>query len=509
MKEKTPRFNEMRNRIQLNDQKKMIDYDSFNLTSFDMHELDSFYEDSENPYVNTEKIAKRRRFNILNSTHELNETRDENDYIIDDQMLKDMQHSKKFINSLKRQDILYDNVMNQTKSILKDNKNENKVESLEAKLATARKTSRNNYLEQLRCSDFKKLRKTQNDQIKGLDENFHEHVIDLKEKVNIASIKMSDLCDHNREFESENEQLMYAVSLLKERTRKQQFRLIDQEKRLKIFKETEPIFANLIEKFNFKDAHEVVSKLEDLENAYRKSYSDLLEVTGNYNRLLKQYEDLENSFSRKNNRELLDITKKWEQSQEAKLELETSFQNQKFVIDRTFHEKNNSKKMFAGLIDKWNKWKNLSDLWTPQLAERYPELDKPDCNDPLLILDGILLLLSNATSTKAGNVVRDFSRTCNIIWAKYLNDYSTIRGKPLNILKKFVEKYNEQSRIITEHVYQTSMKENRLKELKKENEKLRRKVKIIERKKDVKKSSHKRLDLNKIPRKPAVTFANS
>eukprot|EP00792_Barthelona_sp_PAP020_P002777 TRINITY_DN1436_c0_g1_i1.p1 TRINITY_DN1436_c0_g1~~TRINITY_DN1436_c0_g1_i1.p1 ORF type:complete len:523 (+),score=136.53 TRINITY_DN1436_c0_g1_i1:61-1629(+) len=513
MSESVSNLSSIENHFQNNSKRKMIDFDSLKFNSFNLNDVDNLFEGMNTPAIVVSKTAKKR---VLNENYDLSSTKNNRKiktHVVNDQMLREIEASNGYVDLLINQDRLFEDILTKTELGSKNEKkksNTNKLnQSIQTKLSNTHKTSQNKMFNHLRTNDFEKLRKIQSEKLENLNENYRSELRSLKESINGASVKMSDLADSNREFESEKEQLLYTKSLLKEKLRRQHLRLVDQERRLRIFEQTKPIFSKLKEKFNFKDPKEVITRLEDLESSHRESYSKLLEITAKYNKLQKEYSDLKSDFDIQNHREILDMTRKWQENEELKQDLERNVQNQRLVIDRFKDEQSKSRDMYFGLIDRWSQWKDKIEQWSDSSITTTNNINKLDLSDPLMVLDSLNLMINSASPTKAGILVREFSGTCNMLWSRFLRDHPSIRGKPIKILQIFIQKFDEQSKMVSKRIEELSLKENALKELQEENDKLNGILKMYEEKENEKKSLYDNRNTDtfgNISNKPSATF---
>jgi len=166
-------------------------------------------------------------------------------------------------------------------------------------LDESKNRARDNYLTHVQQQRIEDITIQSQIQQENLVTKYNHKIEDILQEKSALEHQNKVLTHKISKLEEEIQSLRYTVDLLRNKVEKTTNREIENQTKLKVFQQFEPLFAVLQKTFNFDSPQQVVKRMEMLENAQAESYTQLLEAQEQKNQSEKMIEKLKKDFDLK------------------------------------------------------------------------------------------------------------------------------------------------------------------------------------------------------------------
>eukprot|EP00761_Pharyngomonas_kirbyi_P002054 gb/GECH01002058.1/.p1 GENE.gb/GECH01002058.1/~~gb/GECH01002058.1/.p1 ORF type:complete len:625 (+),score=200.81 gb/GECH01002058.1/:1-1875(+) len=353
-------------------------------------------------------------------------------------------------------------------------------------LDESKNKARQNYLEHIksnRIEDVKMESQKEKEQLVAQYKHQIDKLMDEKSKLQFEAESSQKKVTECRE---ESKSLRYTIELLQQKLEKMTEREIENQKKLRVFSNMEPLFDKISEQFNFQHPREVLERLENLEKEQAENYSKLLEAQEMKNDYERKLERVEKENETKRRQELTDLQHSLTKTEKQRRDLQKQLEDAQMESKRLEEFQQKYLTLDAAVLDLWYRWvKEIEDM-----DEKTHVEETVTSIEAIGQMDN---LLTQFTPTKAGEGFRVLSGLSNRFWRKWFKDIPSIKSKPDEIFLRvgqLVEAREKDMELLRQQVETLERDKKMYKgELERANINLRAKEAFIKKKED---SSKKR-----------------
>jgi len=284
----------------------------------------------------------------------------------------------------------------------------------------------------------------------------------------------------NHKIESLNEtidSLKYTREILRQKIGKVNAREMDNQQRLRIFEDFQPLFEDLRDHFKFDHPKEVINRMKMLEKKQTDSYKQLMDAQQHSNDLEREIVEMKKRNDAEIRERIKDLKAKLQITQMERDNFETAETSLRREIKDYKEYKDKYLSLHSAVMDMWTTF--LQDV--EQIGTRHSTaLVEPDYANAFQVLEAVKNLVISFTPSKAGDVYIKFSQIANSYWKQYYSDHPNMKGKPQVIIKKIGETLEEKTKRISQLETELETLRREKKEFLQERAKMRRDKRALE-----------------------------
>eukprot|EP00741_Cyanophora_paradoxa_P010684 tig00020538_g10326.t1 len=241
--------------------------------------------------------------------------------------------------------------------------------------------------------------------------------------------------------EESAESLRQTVELMRVKLRVSGEREIMHERKLKAFSGFEPIFKALSERHYFKNAAEVIDRLETLESAQTESYTQLLDAQEQKGQLERQMAALKAARERERDVQRSEVLKVSSKAEAARRDLQAQLEDATVQLAKAREASDRALTLQSAINDLYHYCARDTDL-----ADTEGTLEQqPNMSDPLQVISAIGHLLRLHAPKRAGRSLQDMSALANSIWMRFFSTDQSLRFKPKEIFERLAVEVEERT----------------------------------------------------------------
>eukprot|EP00817_Percolomonadidae_sp_ATCC50343_P007983 CAMPEP_0117424640 /NCGR_PEP_ID=MMETSP0758-20121206/5021_1 /TAXON_ID=63605 /ORGANISM="Percolomonas cosmopolitus, Strain AE-1 (ATCC 50343)" /LENGTH=350 /DNA_ID=CAMNT_0005208545 /DNA_START=741 /DNA_END=1789 /DNA_ORIENTATION=- len=273
------------------------------------------------------------------------------------------------------------------------------------------------------------------------------------------------------------ESLKYTIDMLRAKLSKLSDREIENQQRLKLFEQYQPIFEDLREHFHFDTPAEVVNRMIMLEKKQTDSYHQLSDAEKQNKELKREMNHLKRIHEADMRERMKDIQAKLETVQMERDNFEAAEVNHRNKIREYKDYKEKYLQLHSAVIDVYTTW--MKDI--KGMGKRYEdEIVDPDFSHADQVLAGITNLLISFQPSKAGQIYIQFSQIANSYWLEHYSNQPSIKGRPKVIFETLGNTLKSQNKELDRLKIENKRLLHELSKRKEGQEKLEREKRVLE-----------------------------
>jgi hypothetical protein len=272
----------------------------------------------------------------------------------------------------------------------------------------------------------------------------HENTVEqYKHQIEMMMERQNAVLAENKKLQTnigtltdEVSSLKYTIELMRQKMQKLSSREVENEQKLKLFSDYEPLFDDLKKNFNFTTPKQVIKRMELLEKAQSDSYTQLLEAQEQRNELERKLEHTRKDLENKHREKVVELNKHIEKNQKRSEEMHQNVETLEKTLQTAQTYKIKYTTLSNALTDLWNTW--IKDVERTGFRDDIA-YDEPDPTDSTQLLSSLKNILIAFTPTKAGKNYIELSKMSHNYWLKYFKDELQLKSKPVEIFTRLGE----------------------------------------------------------------------